>query len=67
MKPAPHTRVDGTVTRPVLSLERMLERVHEPLVQPWGFSARQRFIETLKVCPQFRADVRELLEMEGHE
>ena len=64
MTPAPHTRVDGSITRPVLSLGRMLERVHEPPIEPWGWLYRQRFLATLRQDEQFRRDVRSILEWE---
>lgn len=67
MRPAPHVRADGTVTRPVLTLERMLERVHEPDPQPWGWQQRQRFLATLRECQQFRRDVREILGLDTEE
>ena len=57
MKPAPHIRPDGTVTRPIGTLGEMLRRAVEP--EPAMLSWRQRsvFLATLRNCPQFRRDV----------
>jgi len=62
MKPAPHVRPDGSITRPVPpTFIEALQRAVEPNAPIWSRQAWDSFLEGLHKCPQRRADLAAIL------
>jgi hypothetical protein len=66
VKAAPHTKIDGTQTRPVLDLDSMLRRAIEPSTPPWSRQAWESFLANLNL-PQRRRELREALGMDAED